>query len=248
MLPSYPRLQWAQAGTIKIVGDGNSLLSAGQDGAESVGGLPGYVQRNVSPFTSQYYTDVAIGGQNTDAMTASPSDVDGAFDGSKKCILWVQELTNQVSTADSAATVCQKILDYIAARRAVHPWHGVVVTTAPPVYLGDQQTQAETNDWNAKLDASIVLLRQRYREEADVLFDIRQPGTPFTAARYPDYLKSRFYETTVIDGISNTASLITEPSGGAVPNGKIHMTAACFAVLAPYAVVALRQLHHRSSA
>jgi hypothetical protein len=37
-----------------------------------------------------------------------------------------------------------------------------------------------------------------------------------------------------VNGISNDASWITEPSGGSVPNQKIHYTAAGIIAFAPY--------------
>lgn len=227
-------VRWRVPSTIKLCCDGNSITSGGQDGADSVGGAPGYLSRSVAPFASQGYANVAIGGQNTDAMTSSASDIDAAFDSSKINILFVQEGTNQNSTGSSPSVNCQKFLDYIAARRASRAWAAVVVATAPPAYLGDQVSQAATDSWNASLDAYNALLRSRYREVADHLIETRCPGSPYDQARYPNYLKATFFSDTVFGGISNNASWITEPSGGSVPNQKIHYTAAGIIAFAPY--------------
>lgn len=227
------KVRWRVPSTIKLVCDGNSITEGGQNGPDSVGGVPGYLSRSVAPFTTQGYANVAIGGQDTDDMMFA-SDVNAAFDNAKINVLFVQEGTNQNSTGDSAATNCQKLLDYIAARRAARAWAAVVVATAPPAYLGDQVSQATTDEWNARLDAYNALLRSRYREQADHLIETRCAGSPYDQARYPDYNKSTFFSTAVINGISNNAAWITENPAGSVPNQKIHYTAAGIISLAPF--------------
>ena len=118
--------------------------------------------------------------------------------------------------------------------RATHQWSAVVVCCPPPVYYGDQQPQSYTDAYNAKLDAYNAYLRRYWPTAADGLIDFRVPGGPYDQARYPDYLKARFFDTTVINGISNNASFITEPTSGAVPNAKIHLTLAGITAMAPF--------------
>lgn len=225
---------WSRTGAVRWVADGNSITAGTQDGPESNGGVTGYLSRHLAPFVGHSYRNVAIGGQTIDNMIAAASDVDGAFDPTKINVLFVQEGTNQANTSTTPAANCQKVLDYCAARRAARPWGCIVVATAPPVYLGDNKTQAENDDYNARLDEFNRLLRKRWHEAAGAFVETRCAGGPFDQARYPNYLRSTFFDTTVVNGISNTASFITEPTSGPVPNCKIHPTAAGFAALAPF--------------
>ncbi len=228
-----PSLPWRSAGAMKLVADGNSITAGTQDGPESNGGVPGWLNRHLEPFKSQGYANSAIGGQTISQMISAASDVDGQFDASKVCVLFVQEGTNEANTSTTPEANCQKVLDYCAARRATHPWACIAVATAPPVYLGDALPQSATDAYNVKLDRFNNLLRQRWPEVADALIETRCQGSPYAQARYPNYLKTTFFSNIVVDGISNNASFITEPTTGPVPDCKIHYTAAGISILAP---------------
>lgn len=224
------RVRWFESGK-NIVCDGNSITAGGQDGAGSNGGVMGQIFSGVSPlapFSAHSYTNVAIGGQNTLDMINNRADVAAAFVPGDFNILFAQELTNSNSSGITAAQNTQLFLDYLAIMRSSQAWDHVVVATAPPAWLGTGYTQAEIDDWNARLDASNALLRQRYREQADALFETRQAGSPYAQSRYPDYLQATFGSATVVDGISNTATWTTE--GAAI---RIHYSAAGIAALRP---------------
>jgi len=188
----------------------------------------GYLKRNVPPFSAVQYVNLAIGSQNLDQMIASPGAIDAAYDSSKRSVLIVQEGTNQLFVGDSALSTANKMLSYIAARKALNPWT-VVVVTAPPCYLGDANPQAAIDEWNARMDSYNGLLRSRWREAADWIVDIRVPGSPFDAAHYPNYLRATFESTTVVSGINNLAALLLETN-----TGRIHPSAAGIAAQAPY--------------
>lgn len=225
-----PRVRWFESGK-NIVCDGNSITAGGQDGAGSNGGVMGQIFSGVSPlapFSAHSYTNVAIGGQNTLDMINNRADVAAAFVPGAFNILFAQELTNSNSSGITAAQNTQLFLDYLAIVRASNPWDHVIVATAPPAWLGTTYTQAEIDDWNARLEASNVLLRQRYREQADALFETRQSGSPYAQSRYPDYLQTTFGSTTPVNGISNTATWTTE--GASI---RIHYSAAGIAALRP---------------
>lgn len=229
-----PRVRWYQPGTIKIVCDGNSITAGGQDGSGSNGGVMGQIfggPSPVAPFSSQSYSNVAIGGQFTQGMISSHADVDAAFVEGKYNILFAQELTNSSNNAGdyrTPAQVTQLFLDYLALMRATKAWDLVIAATAPPAWLGTGYTQAQIDDYNARLDESNSLLRQRYREQADALFETRQSGSPYAQSRYPDYLQTTFGSTTPVNGISNTATWTTE--GASI---RIHYSAAGIAALRP---------------
>lgn len=233
MFLGRPLVRWHEAGTLKLVADGNSITDGGHDGAGSVDGVPGYVFRNIAPFSAQALANVAIGGQNTDAMISNAADVDSAFDAAKKNVLFAQEGTNQNETTDPLVNF-EKLKNYVISRRSSRAWVAVVVATAPPAYLGDSFTQEQTTAWNIKLDEFNVILRARWAEFADTLIETRAAGSPYDQARYPDYLRSTFFSSTVINGISNNAAWTNE--GNQI---RIHYSAAGIALLAPFYASAL---------
>jgi hypothetical protein len=242
-LLSAPRPPWGTPGAINLVADGNSITDGGQDGAGSVDGVPGQVFTTLAPFTSHTQVNVAIGGQNTGAMTSSFADVNAAFVPGKFNILFAQEQTNSISTGSSPSVAVDELMGYCALMKAQRAWDLVVVATAPPAWRGDSFTQAENDAYNASVDASNVLLRQRFREQADALFETRQPGSPYDQARYPDYLRSTFFSTTAINGLSNNAAWTNE--GNQI---RIHYTAAGINALKPFFAAWLLRLRRRKAA
>lgn len=227
------------SGNVKMCVDGNSIMAGTHDGPDSVGGFTGYLYRSVHPFNLiGEYTNVAIGGQNIDNMIASAVDVDGAYDPSKQCVLVVMEGTNKANTPASPQENFTRTMEYIAARRAAHNW-ACIVCAPPPVWIGDTLGQGYTDDYNAKLFAYNDLLRHGWHQEADAFIDLRCPGSPYDQARYPNYLRSTFFDTTVINGISNNASFTNE---GGAEHIRIHMSAAGIIALAPIVAKQLYQL------
>lgn len=247
LLSQRPIAWRGAANGVKLVCDGNSITAGGQDGAQSVGGVCGWLKRNQEPFSAQAYANVAIGGQDTDAMISSATDVDGAFDAAKTCVLFAQELTNQIGIgAHTATNAVQRLIDFLAARRAAHPWAAIVVATAPPVWLGDQYTQGQTDAFNATCDEANALLRSRYREAADALIETRAPGGPFDPAAWPNYLRATFFETTVrTDAFGNAYSnnqLFTNETANQI---RIHYSVTGIVALAPIFAATLLRLRAR---
>ena len=237
------RVRWNVPSTIKLVADGNSITAGGQDGSGSTGGVMGQIfsgSAPVSPMSTQSYSNVAIGGQTTTNMISSHADVDAAWTSGRYNILFAQELTNSGNTGITAAANTQLFMDYLAAMRAARTWDLVIVATAPPAWLGTTYTQEQIDDYNARLDASNALLRSRYREQADALFETRQEGGPYAQSRYPDYLQATFGSTTVINGISNNAAWTNE--GASI---RIHYSAAGIAKLKPLVSDWLLRLRRR---
>lgn len=237
------RVRWYAANTIKFLADGNSITAGGQDGSPSTGGVMGQIfsgSAPVAPMSGQAYANVAIGGQTTTDMISSRADVSAGWVSGKYNILFAQELTNSGNTGITAAANTQLFLDYLAAVRADRAWDLVIVATAPPAWLGASYTQPQINDYNARLDASNALLRTRYREQADALFETRQEGGPYAQSRYPDYLQATFGSTAVVNGISNNAAWTNEGDGI-----RIHYSAAGIAKLKPLVADWLLRLRRR---
>ena len=242
-LHSVRTIPWRSAppNAIKLVCDGNSITAGTQAGAQSVGGVPGWLKRNQAPFTTQAYANVAIGGQNTTAMIANATDIDNAFDAAKVNILFVQELTNEAGRTDARGCV-DKLFEYVAARRASRAWAAVVSATCGPVWSGDNQTARYHVDYNAELDEANALLRAEWRANGiDALIETRAPGGPFDPVRWPDYLRATFFDTTAINGYSNDQVYTNETANQI----RIHYTVAGIVALAPIFASALLRTPQR---
>jgi hypothetical protein len=110
------------------------------------------------------------------------------------------------------------------------------------VYLGDGAPAEATTYFNQLLDDYNAELRAGYRQAADVLFETRWVGGPFDQARYPDYLRARFFSTEGVNGISNSDTWIDEPAEGPVPHQKIHYSAAATRIHAVHVAEQLLKL------
>lgn len=228
---SRRRIDWATPGTIKLTSDGNSITAGGQDGGASGDGIIGQTfagSTPIAPFNLQTYANFALSGQTTAQMIAACDDVSGSYDPNKFNVLFAQELTNTAGNDFSAADTVQQFLDYLALVQSIKPWQKVIVATAPPAWRGDDFSQAANTEYNTRLEQANAILRVRYRERADVLFETRQEGSPYAQSRYPDYLRATFFSTTVVNGISNTATWTNEAN-----QVRIHYTAAGIALLKP---------------
>lgn len=178
---------------VNIVCDGNSLTAG-------VGGYPWPNGLKIrTGFTAPSYVNVGVSGQTTQQMNgvgADVTDVNGAWVAGKTNVLVAWEGTNSIcNVGRTAAQAAQDMADYIAARKAVHPWIVLIGTCLP------RQTnngQAATTSQNAVLDAYNALLRANYRAYgAKGLFDVRQAGSPFNVA---DYQMATF-ETAAAGGL-----------------------------------------------
>lgn len=241
-LHAQRQIRWRGASnTIKLVCDGNSITAGTQDGAESVGGVPGWLKRNQAPFSSQGYANVAIGGQNTTAMINNATDVNNAYDPSKTCVLFAQDITNEAGVTDARGCV-DKLFEYVAARRAARDWDAVVLATCGPVWVGDHLSAGYQADYNAELDEANALLRAEWRGAGvDALIETRAPDGPFDPARWPNYLRATFFDTTPVNGYSNHQVHTDET----VNHVRIHYSVTGIVALAPIFAATLLRLRAR---
>lgn len=223
LFQAKPRLQWSSA--VNLVWDGNSLVAGvGNPGQP----LPAMVAA-AAPVTGSgaATTNVGIAGQAWSDMTATATDVDGAWVSGKTNVLVLWETTNSIiNNAETGAQAMTDATAYITARRAVHPWVVVVLTTIPResgTTITDQTTRTAQN---LQLVAADTLLKANFATiGADVVCDVRQAGSPFAFAAYTpadfDASGAIWYEST--------------PS-------RVHLNAAGYGVVANYVAASLRKL------
>lgn len=165
---------------VKIVWDGNSLVQGA--GATVETNAPSWAA-SYAPLAGSGAITInrGIGGQTIRQMngldTGSAADVDSDFDVSKKNILIVWETRNQIwgngaSTAKTWQEVMTETTAYIAARRAAHPWHAVVLLTALPSFGTTAQATS--------IESANTYMRSNFRVMgADILVDVQHPTSPF---------------------------------------------------------------------
>lgn len=159
--------------TVKVTFDGNSLVHGLFDGTPT---FPDQTML-LPPLkgSGASYVNLGIGGQSTRQMNGldggSSADVDASWDATKTNILVIWEATNSI--AFYGRTVAQGVGDmiaYITARKSLHPWRVVMLTTIPRYQMGND---AQLVQWNQ-------IARNNYRAwGVDVLVDVRAPGSVF---------------------------------------------------------------------
>lgn len=203
-----------------IVFDGNSLVF-GQGAL--VSNMPTRVMAT-APFVGSgaAMANVGISGQSWRMMngldTGSVSDVDGAWVSGKFNILVAWEATNSIAYYGRTVSECvQDCVDYIAARKAVHPWRVVLLTTIP-----------RNNALDSSLRAWDALAKANYRAwGADVLIDVRRELLNFSGENDASF--------------SSTQPLWSE---GAAP--WVHLTDAGYQMVANWVAEGLRRVPGRA--
>lgn len=225
---SFP---WSRA---NIVFDGNSLMRGGYSPAGTQ--LPNQVAARTPVLgTGAPMTNCGVNGQTWKNMNGlggySSSDVDGAWVDGKANLLIIWEGTNSICNPP-VVTATQAAADaaaYIAARRALHPWIIVLLTTIPregnSTLMADQ---AGRNEYNARLVEYDNYLRANYKSMgADVLVDCRPPGGIFN---FTGYTPADF---------DTAAACWTDLE--TTPN-RTHLSGAGLAVIGGYVAAALKTL------
>lgn len=175
------------------VWDGNSLC-------QGLGGTNYFAPADILhtlPMTRDgTFTNCGLGGQNWYDMVATPNDVDNAWVAGKTNLLFLWEHINTLY-ADSAiyygdttaATQCLvTVKNYTAARRALHPWYIIMLSSIPvQVVASDITRRTNFNTQLAGVDAAIAANPSYYG--VDAIVNLRQVGSPFN---FPDYTDASF--------------------------------------------------------
>jgi hypothetical protein len=216
------------AGGSNTVWDGNSLFAGvgASSGANRVPEKTG----SLAPLagTGSTVVNLGVSGQTWRQMdgldSGNAADVDAAWVAGKTNILIVWETTNAVFNAGrTGIQAAQDEAQYIADRKAVHPWKVVALTTIP---RQNADAQATLDAKNAELVAADNYMRRNYRSMGiDVLVDLRAPGSPFAFANYLP---------TTWDA---QAGLWNEASGG-----RVHLSDAGYLIVAQMVASGLRRI------
>lgn len=182
---------------VNIVWEGNSLVS----GVGSTGGqtLPLQSSSN-APIanTGTGITNLSVSGSTWAAMEARASGVNAAWVNGKTNILVLWEHVNSICAGGlTAQQSANAMRDYIAARRAVHPWIVVGLTMIPcEGYIGVMTTQALRDQYNSIMTTCDNLVRADPAAYGlDALVDVRQTGSVFAI---PAFLPANFDATGAI--------------------------------------------------
>lgn len=172
---------------VKICCDGNSLTESYGSGTPYPTQLAALAPLNGAVSVS----NTGISGQHTFQMTANASDVEATYDATKRNILIAWEGLNSIESGGlSARAAADDMHTYITARLAAHPDRQIILLTCPPREIGDEAADIALN---TRIDAYNVILRNEYRSwGVKVLVDIRQPGSPWSVANFPDYTQATF--------------------------------------------------------
>jgi hypothetical protein len=211
------------SGTVKLVFDGNSLMASQ---------MPSKVAA-LSPLVGSgaTYVNLGIGAQTLRMMNGldggSADDVNGAWEAGKRNVLVIWEASNAIAYfGRTVPQGIQDLIDYIAARRTLHPWQVVLLTCIPRFQPNQGGTYGH--------DVDLVEFNRRARLEyrswgVDVLADVRAPGSVFD------------FDGTVAANFTATQSLWAEGSDW------VHLSDAGYAVVAECVAAALRRLPARST-
>ena len=220
-----PRVSFSSA--TNVVWHGNSLVA----GVGSTGGqtLPVQVAA-LAPMAGSGASTVngGVNGQDWGGMqSTAASVVDAAWVSGKINVLLLWETTNSVFGYLKTASQTQTLIaDYVAARKAVHPWTVLHLTTIPRAGGGNVTDQTARDNLNAVMASVDTYVKANYRGMGiDAVCDVRQAGSPFAFA---NYLPATF------DAIG---SLWSEGTGA-----QIHLSNAGYAVVAGYVAEAMRRL------
>lgn len=174
--------------SVKIICDGNSLT------AGYAASLP-YPQQMAAlpPFNGNVtVVNTGISGQSTQAMRADTSDVGAAYDNSKTMVLVAWEGTNSLAFGGTARASADELALYVLGMMTLHPNLRIVLPTLIPRQRGT--SEADDIDFNInKIDAYNTILRaEALQWGAKAVCDLRQPGSPWSAANFPDYTRATF--------------------------------------------------------
>lgn len=212
---------------VKVTYDGNSLVA----GAGASVPMPSQVAA-LAPLAGSGATmaNIGVSGQTLRKMNGldggSAADVDGEWSSGRRNVLVIWEATNSIHYfGRTVAQGVQDLVDYIAARKAAHPWQVVLLTCLP-------RFQADQGGVYGK-DTQLVAFNARARAEyrswgADVLVDVRAPGSVFD------------FDGTVSGNFDSTQSLWAETSEW------VHLNDAGYAVVAKWVAAGLRRLPGRA--
>lgn len=210
-----------------VVWHGNSLVAG--NGASGGQTLPVQVAARAPMAGSGAATsNFGVNGQNLDGMlSTAPGTVDAAWVSGKTNVLIMWEVTNSVfGTLKTASQTQTLITNYVAARKAAHPWSVLYLTTIPRCAGGNVTDQTSRDNLNGIMTTVDAYVRANYKSMGiDAVCDVRQAGSPFA---FTDYLPATF------DAIQ---SLWSEGSGA-----QIHLNNAGYGVVAGYVASALRRL------
>jgi hypothetical protein len=221
-LLSHPRISWNVENSVNVVTDGNSLVILG-------GGVIGIMMESI-PFEAHSLSNTAINGQTIAQMIAASSDTIAAHVDGKQNILFAQEATNSIGTGVLPSTAVDQTLTFFDNMKSAKNWACLIVGTAPPAWNGDNFTQDQVNTYNSNIDDYNEELRLRINEvEGLQLLDNRASGMPFDSTRFPNYLRSTFFSSEIVNGYSNDSLLVTEGENDL----KVHYTSACRELMAP---------------
>lgn len=190
---------FAAANTIKLVLDGNSIMAGAH---ASSGYYPAEITRSLAPMSGQQATQgVAVGGHSYRMMNGldggSAADVDGAYDGSKYCVLSIWDGTNSIGSGRTAQQAADDLYDYIVARKAAHAWDAIIVTDTIPrweplvsgAWGGTNQTGVD--EYNRQLVLHNEILAKNWRDMGiTCLVQMRTGGSPF--GDFPDWTYATF--------------------------------------------------------
>lgn len=207
---------------INAVCDGNSLVF----GVGATVPMPAQLLTKLATVSGITPTapNVGVSGQSTRQMNGldggSSADVDAAWVAGKNNILVAWEGTNSVAFyGRTPAQGATDMTDYIAARRAVHPWWVVLLTTLPRFETGND---ALLRDYNTLAKANYLAWG------ADVLVDVRSAGSPFN-----------------FDGETSTGFVATQSLWFETSNW-VHLNDAGYAIIADRVASAIGTLSKRA--
>lgn len=219
-----PKLAFSSA--VNLVWAGNSLV---QGTGASIGAktLPNQTAA-LAPVTGSGAATVndGISGYSWANMVTGAATIDAAWVNGKTNVLILWETTNSVFNEGLTGLQCiAAAQSYIAARRAVHPWIMVVLTTLPREAGPLVSTQPQRDAANAEMVVfNNYVLQNRASLGADRVVNVRPAGSPFAFANYLpasfDATQTYWYETT----------------------GRIHLVDAGYAVIAGYVASVLSSL------
>lgn len=216
---------------VKICCDGNSLTESHGSGTPYPTQLAALAPLNGLVTV----VNTGISGQTTQNMIDSAADVEAAYDATKTNILVCMEGTNSIYNGRTAAQAASDMGNYIAARLAAQPARKIILLTCTPRQLG--VSDADNAVQNAIIDAYNVILRSNYLAYgAKLLVDLRQPGSPWSAANFPDYTTATF-NASAAGGWWAAAEVGT--------GGLTHFSTTGYGAMAQMVATALRRLPRR---
>lgn len=221
-----PRVRYN--GNVNLVFDGNSLMWGSSLGSSSPNNLPNRIA-NMAPVLNSgasVYNSAFSSGQ----WTGGPYPMGGGdYGGGQTDARWIAgktnilicwETTNQVylGSGTSAAANAAAMKTYLDARRALHPWIMVYISTIPREKI--EGNIASRADGNAQLVAADQHVRDNMASlGVDHYVDLRQAGSPFA---FTGYTTGDFDACASLWQADETVG------------NRVHLSAAGYAVVADY--------------